>query len=239
MSKLKDFVSRGVRLIVADTPGASPPPEGVVEEEGPEPTRARPRAPADAPVETFESARPRPVGRSSVPANVEDWKPVYEEAGIALPPHGYGVEKVAEMLQSKRLANLGREVKATAVLAALEAATVPVRDVVQDAVLRDKALDAFEAAKQKELGELRTRNEARMKSLQDEVQGLLQKINAEIEGLKKQSTEAEAAFAALQQRKQREEERLFEVVSYFIDGGDNPVTAARPAAKAPGPKTEA
>jgi len=41
------------------------------------------------------------------------------------------------MLGSKRLASMGREVKAAAVLAALEAASVPIRDVIKDAVLRD------------------------------------------------------------------------------------------------------
>ncbi len=62
------------------------------------------------------------------------------------------------MLESKRLATLGREVKATAVLAALEAAGVPLRDVIQDAVRRDKALDAFEAAKGREIQELHARS---------------------------------------------------------------------------------
>ena len=33
-----------------------------------------------------------------------DFGAVYAEAGIELPPHGYGIDKVAEMLESKRLA---------------------------------------------------------------------------------------------------------------------------------------
>ena len=45
-------------------------------------------------------------------------------------------------------------------MAALEAAQVPMRDVIQDAVLRDKALDAFEAAKEREVQELRAQSEA-------------------------------------------------------------------------------
>jgi Skp family chaperone for outer membrane proteins len=156
------------------------------------------------------------------------------EAGIALPGHGYGVDKVQEMLSGKRLAPLAREVKATAVLAALEAAGVPIRDIVQDAVQRDNALDAFEAAKEKELAEIRARNAARVDSLQAELKALSQKISGEVESLQKQSDEAAAAFAALRQRKQQEEQRLFEVVSHFIEGGDNPVTAPGVAPARPG-----
>ena len=57
-------------------------------------------------------------------------------------------------------------------MAALEAAQVPMRDVIQDAVLRDKALDAFEAAKEREVAELRASNEARLEALKAEMDAL-------------------------------------------------------------------
>jgi hypothetical protein len=208
MSKIKDFVSKGVRLIVTDTGEGEPLPGA--------PPRER-----DIPAEAFDTPPPRAT-RSAVPASVEDFLAVYQEAGIELPPHGYGVDKVAEMLESKRLAPLGKEVKATAVLAALEAAQVGVRDVIQDAVRRDGALDAFEAAKEREVQELRERSDARVKT------------NAEIEGLKQAGETAGQAFAQLQARKHREEERLFEVVAHFVEGADNPITtSASPRAAAP------
>jgi hypothetical protein len=215
VSKLKDLVSRGVRLIVTDTAEAS---------------SDAPPAEREIPPEAF-AAEPRAVAASAVPSSIEDFGAVYEEAGIALPPHGYGVEKVTEMLASKRLASLGREVKAAAVMAALEAASVPLREVLQDAVLRDKALDAFEAAKQRELQELRGRNETRIESLKAEMEGLLRKINVEIEKLKRESEEAAQAFQRLQERKRQEEGRMHDMVSHFIEGGDNPVSlGATPAA---------
>ena len=209
MSKLRELVNKGVRLIVVEGAEGSPPP---------------PPDEAEIAPETLEASTPPPISRSSVPADVEDFSSVYDEAGIALPAHGYGVDKIADMLQNKRLASLGREVKATAVLAAMEAAQVSIRDVIQDAVARDKALDAFEGAKQRELQELRTRNDARMRSLQDEMATLLRKINEELEKLKRDSDTAAQAFAQLQQRKQREEQRLFDTVAHFIEGMENPIT---------------
>jgi hypothetical protein len=232
MSRLKDLVDKGVRLIVTEDPAAIP--AELLEDpalQPPQPTAPRVTRPArerEIPPEVFAGPPPKKLAQSSVPAGIADFAAVYGEAGIELPGHGYGVDKVGEMLESKRLASLNREVKAADVMAALEAAGVAVRDVIQDAVLRDKALDAFEAAKEREAKEARQKNEARIQSLQKDLDALLQKINAEIEGLKKASDDAEKAFATLRERKVKEEERLHAVVAHFIEGGDNPVTKPAP-----------
>jgi hypothetical protein len=220
MSKLKELVSKGVRLIVTDTEEA-----------------AKDSAPAerDLPPEAFAEAPPKQVTRSEVPADVEDFGAVYQEAGIELPLHGYGIDKVAEMLESKRLASLQREVKATAVLAALEAASVPIRDVIQDAVLRDKALDAFEAAKAREVQELQARGGARIEAIKQEIDAFLKAKNGEMEALKQARETADRAFLDLEARKRREEQRLFDLVAHFLEGGLNPISAAGAAATASSP----
>jgi hypothetical protein len=221
MSRLKDLVSKCVRLIVVDDQPAA----------ADAPPRER-----DIPAEAFEEPLAAPVLQSAVPADVDDFSPVYQEAGVELPAHGYGVDKVSEMLQSKRLATLGREVKATAVMAALEAAGAPVRDVIQDGVRRDAALDAFEAAKETELRELQRQSQARVQAIKEEIDEFLKAKNAEIEELKQASEAAEKAFAGLQARKRKEEERIHEVVAHFIEGAENPITAgARPAPSTPPP----
>jgi len=226
MSRLKDFVSKGVRLIVADTPEA-----------------AAVAAPADLPAggeippEELGLEPPRSAGPSAVAADA-DFGAVYQEAGIDVPLHGYGIDKVGEMLESKRLASLSREVKATAILAALEAAGVAVKDVLQDAVRRDAALDAFEAAKEQEARDLKDRNDGRVQEVKDEIEAFLRQKNEEIETLKRESEAASQAFTQLHARKQREEERLFEVVSHFAEGAQNPITTAsrRPTSPPPPPK---
>lgn len=225
MSKLKDLVSKGVRLIVADTEEGSAPATAAEER--------------DLPPESFEEGPPKRVTHSEVKADVEDFGAVYQEAGIELPLHGYGIDKVAEMLENKRLATLQREVKATAVLAALEAASVPIHDVIQDAVLRDKALDAFEAAKAHEVQELQAKSGARIEAIKNEIEAFLKEKNAEMEGLKQAKDAADRAFLGLQARKRREEQRLFDLVAHFLEGGDNPITAssapASPASPPPPP----
>jgi hypothetical protein len=222
MSKLKDLVSRGVRLIVAEVP---------------EPGEAAAEAPAaerEIPAEAFEAAEPRRITRSEVPADVADFSAVFAEAGIELPAHGYGIDKVAEMLESKRLSTLSREVKASAVLAALEAAGVPLRDVIQDAVKRDKALDAFEAAKGREIQELHARTETRIEEIKAEMDAFLKERNAELERLKAEEEAQNRAFLELQTRKRREEDRLASLVAHFLEGGESPIsiTSRTPASGA-------
>jgi len=222
MGKLTDIVNKGVRLIVSDSADAAA-------------TSAEASSEREIPPAAFEDVAPPRVARSGVAASVDSFEAVYEEAGIALPPHKYGVDKVSEMLESKRLASLGRDVKATAVLAALEAAQVPIRDVIQDAVMRDKALDEFEAAKEAEVKDLKAKSEARIAAIKDEIDALLREKNAEIEGLKKAAEDAEQAFVELQARKRKEEDRLHEVVSHFIEGPENPITTSRRPASPPAP----
>ncbi len=243
MGKLGNLVSRGVRLIVADSeettlssPREIPADELLEAEELAEPLAGRPPARGGASGRGVPSAPPV----SAVPADVEGFGAVYEEAGVALPDHGWGIDKVAEMLAGKRLSALSREVKATAVLAAVEAAGVALRDVIQDAVRRDKALDGFEAAKGAELAELRTASEARIQAIKEEIDAYLREKNQEIEELKKAADGASQAFTQLQTRKRREEERLHDVVSHFVEGAENPVTTQatpRPGSPPPPPRS--
>ena len=220
MSKLKDLVSRGVRLIVTDQGDSG----ADTAENAAEP------AEREIPAEAFEAAEPRRITRSEVPSTVVDFGAVYAEAGIELPLHGYGIDKVAEMLEGKRLQALSREVRATAVMAAIEAAGVPLRDVIQDAVKRDKALDAFEAAKGREIQELHARTETRVEAIRSEMDAFLKERNAELEALKAAEESANRAFLELQTRKRREEDRLASLVGHFLEGGDNPISTS---AKAP------
>jgi hypothetical protein len=243
MSKLKELVSKGVRLIVTDVPGEGAVGESPAAAPSPAPPELQtaPRGKAVYPTKKREipatevlpaPAPPRPI--SVVPATVDDFEVVYTDAGIGAPAHGYGIGKIADMLDSPRLKSLGREVKAAAVMAALEAAGVEMKDVIRDAVARDQALDAFEGAKERELAELRAKNEVRAQGIQEEIDTFLKAKNAELEALKGATKEAESAFITLRARKRVEEQRLYETVAHFIEGADNPITMATP----PSAKTE-
>ncbi len=160
---------------------------------------------------------------------VSDFEEVYRKAGIKSPIHGYGVERVYRLLTSRRLVGLDRNVRRSALLTALDAAGVPPSDVSQDAVLRRKALAAYEAEKALELQSLRSRNESRAEALQDTVETFTRQKQSQIERLAQGSTAAVRAQSDLEIRKRMEQDRLFRSLAYFVEQLPSPVAESRPA----------
>jgi len=247
MSRFKEFTGRlrGMvkRFPGEPAPGARPfsweaPLEGSQEPRDPAagltvdtlPLRPAPPRPQAAPRPRAEEPRAPQEPRSAhwrAKADA-DFRSIYAEAGITTPAHGYGVEKVSAMLVNAHLASRPPDVRATAALAALEAAQVPLRDVIDDAALRHKALTAFEAAKALELQATRNRCRSRIEALQEQVRAFLAARNGEIDALNRAVQAARQQLAQLQARKQREEDRLLRVVMHFA--APRPIPAPPPPA---------
>jgi hypothetical protein len=211
----------------------APAPVAAMEAAAPEPAPMSPRVSSDdwvrasvpelpAPV---PSAPPRPVAQSMVP--VSDFEDVYRKAGIKSPVHGYGVERVYRLLTGRRLVGLDRNVRRSALLTALDAAGVPASDVSQDAVLRRKALTAYEAEKALELQSLRSRNESRVEALQDTVETFTRQKQSQIERLAQGSTAAVRAQSDLEIRKRMEQDRLYRSLAYFVEPLPSPAAEVR------------
>lgn len=183
-------------------------------------------APATPTAAVFSPARPH--------LPLSDFEDVYRKAGIKSPVHGYGVERVYRLITSRRLAGLDLSVRRSALLTALDAAGVPPSDVSQDAVLRRKALTAYEAEKALELQSLRSRNESRAEALQDTVETFTRQKQSQIERLAQGSTSAVRAQSDLEIRKRMEQDRLFRSLAYFVEALPFPAVEVRGAsAEAP------
>jgi hypothetical protein len=152
---------------------------------------------------------------------------VYEAARIAVPPHGYTVLKVADMLRSEHLSALPPDVKRKSILVALDAAGVPVDEVVRDAVARDRALDTYEKVLEQHLEELRAAKAAENARLEAEIAQRLADFRGQIDENNKQVSREQEELQAWRARKQREETTIAEAVSHFVT--DNPITATAPA----------
>jgi len=76
---------------------------------------------------------------------------IYRATGIMAPRKGYTINKVVEMLNSEHIRGLSKEMKRVALLMALDAAGVPIGEVLQDAKLRREALDSHEAQQRKQV----------------------------------------------------------------------------------------
>lgn len=167
-----------------------------------------------------------------------DFEDVYRKAGIKSPVHGYGVERVYRLLTSRRLVGLDRNVRRSALLTALDAAGVPASDVSQDAVLRRKALTAYEAEKALELQSLRSRNESRVEALQDTIETFTRQKQTQIERLAQGSTAAVRAQSDLEIRKRMEQDRLYRSLAYFVEPLPAPTGEIQTGFTAPTPRAE-
>jgi len=227
---------------------AMPAPAPILKEA---PSREAREAAAAAPAQGWKrggagaTELPSVVG-GSIPADVADFATVYKGAAVHAPQHEYGVDRVAGMLEHKSLAGLDKSVKASAVLAALDAAGVSIKDVIHDGLLRYKALVAFEAAKELELHQLRPRNERRGEELKAASEGFRKKKQAEIDALSRESAAAQASLTRLKTRQRAEEERFHRTLTLFVEPlparvipmPAKPAEAAAPAAQAPLPEAK-
>jgi len=97
------------------------------------------------------SAKPAEDGAHGFPVELLPIEDIYRTSGIRNPRKDYGINKVVEMLRSEHVRDLPSEMKRAAVLMALDAAGIPVEEVLRDAKARQDALDSYEAERKKQM----------------------------------------------------------------------------------------
>jgi hypothetical protein len=125
----------------------------------------------------FPAPLPAPSRPSSqsLPPRFDSFEEIYRSAPANLPRAAYTIMKVADMLNSPHLAGMSVETRRGSVMMALEAAGVDVKDMLQDAMLRNRALEDYEEAQQKKLQDFESaKNEANGK-----LQAELERVSAE------------------------------------------------------------
>lgn len=196
------------------TPPSETPPEAVPEVRTPPPPRAADLV-ADAEGDTTFAT---PV---ATPADLAE---IYDSAQITTPPHGYTVLKVADMLRSEHIRDLPPDVKMKSVMVALDAAGVKVSDIVEDAVLRDRALDTYERVLQKALEDLAARKELENRQIEEEINQRVAELRARIDQNNAEMSTEQSDLIAWRARKRQEEERIAEAIGYFVS--PNPITTS-------------
>src|ERR1035438_3736747 len=171
----------------------------------------------------------RPV---SDPTSFED---IYKAAEIPPAPQGYSILKVSQMLESEHIRNLPSDVKKSSVLVALDAAGVDIKDVVQDAVRRDRALDTFERVQQRAADELEAGKNKENSEIQAQIDKYVTEQRAKIQSNNEAVSREKERFTGWRLKKQQEEKKIAEAVGYFIT--ENPITTGDVNAPPPPSKT--
>ncbi len=203
------------------------------------PAAATPRPPVGP------AAQPRPVSQiaaqvpqprmTATPGPPASFDDIYKLANIRQPQHGYTIMKVADMLQSEHLRGLPVEVKRSSILVALDAAGVKLDEIVQDAVSRDRALDAYERAQQKAVEDLEAKKTAENRQIQVELDKLIAEHQARMKANTDQVAREKEQLYGWCLKKQEEEKKIADAVGHFLT--ENPITtsATPPAKGTPGP----
>jgi hypothetical protein len=160
---------------------------------------------------------------------------IYRAAEIPAPPQGYSILKVAQMLESEHIRNLPSDVKKSSVLVALDAAGTDIKDVIQDAVRRDRALDTYERVQQRAVEELESRKSQENSQIQAEIDKYLTEQRAKMQANSDEVAREKERFSGWRLKKQQEEKKIADAVGYFVS--ENPITTGPVSAQPPVSKT--
>lgn len=147
---------------------------------------------------------------------------IYQAAEIPPAPQGYSILKVAEMLQSEHIRSMPTDVKRSTILVALDAAGVDIKDVIQDAVRRDKALDGYERVQEHAITDLETRKNQENAQIQAELDKYVAEQRAKIQSNNDEVTKEKERFFGWRLKKQQEEKKISDAVAPFVT--ENPIT---------------
>ena len=159
---------------------------------------------------------------------------IYKAAEIPPPAKGYSILKVSQMLESEHIRNLPSDVKKSSVLVALDAAGVDVKDVIQDAIRRDRALDTYERVQQRAVQELEDRKTKENGDLQAQIDKYVTEQRAKIQANNDEVSREKERFGGWRLKKQQEEKKIAEAVGYFVT--ENPITTGEVNTPSPSPK---
>lgn len=168
----------------------------------------------------------------SDPTSFDD---IYKAAEIPPAPQGYTILKVTQMLESEHIRNLPSDVKKSSILVALDAAGVDIKDVIQDAVRRDRALDGYERVQQRAAEELERRKTKENSDIQAQIDKYVTEQRAKIQSNNEEVSREKERFTGWRLKKQQEEKKIAEAVGYFVS--ENPITTGDVNAPPPTSKT--
>lgn len=148
---------------------------------------------------------------------------IYTEAGVD--ESAFTVDRLNELLQDATLKDQPLSTKALVVKMALKAQNVTPDVPVNDAVKRDRALDAYQKMLNDRAAQTEANNSQTIQQINEEVKKYLEQKNAEMDALRTETAEMKRQSEAFASRRVAEEQRLAEIIVPLLEGQPNPVTS--------------
>ncbi len=144
---------------------------------------------------------------------------IYQAAAVKPPRAAYSILQVAEMIDSPHLAGMMPEAKRCALLMALEAAHMDPEQLLQDAILRQRALNDHEDALQERLRGFEAVKADENRAVQADLDRATSQHVARIQTNLDAVAHAQEEFQSWQKRKQQECQRISEAASFCVPQG--------------------
>jgi hypothetical protein len=156
------------------------------------------------------------AGSSIAACKSVSFEQIYDTAA-AQPARGdYDILKVVEMMNSPHLAGMSAETKRASLFMALEAAGVEVEDLLQDAVVRQRALNDYEEAQQTWLGGFEAAKLEENRRIQAELDRLTSQYMSRIQSNLDEVARAQDDLRNWTKLKQQEIQRITEAATYCV-----------------------
>jgi hypothetical protein len=138
---------------------------------------------------------------------------IYLAVGIMSSRLGYNIDTVSAMVESDHLRGMTNEVKRASVLMALEAAGIPVNELLQDGAKRLDALNAYEAGECKRFEEYEAQKSQESAQIQLEIERMTAHCMDRIKHNLGEVTLAKDALLNWQTTKLKESKRITDAIS--------------------------
>jgi len=171
------------------------------------------------PVTVERPPDPEPSREPNGVAKFATFDEIYRNATVKPPKVTYGILKLAEMVNSPHLGGMSLEGKRGSLLMALDAANVHLEDLLQDAMIRQRALNDYEEMQHKRLKDFEAVKMRENEALQAEIDRLHAAQAERIQNNLDEIARHEDTFRAWKKRKQQESETIAEAAAYCAPSG--------------------
>jgi len=159
------------------------------------------------------------------PAMLTDFEQIYQGGAVKPPRLSYGVLKVAEMLNSAHLCGMPAETKRAALMMALEAGGAKMEDILQDAIVRQRVLNDYEEACQRDLQSFEAAIQEQNRAIQAEMERMTSQFMARMQTNLDEVSHAQDSFRVWQKRKQQEAQRIADAAGCCVPEAGAPASA--------------
>jgi len=150
------------------------------------------------------------------PALLSDFEQIYQGGAVKPLRLSYGVLKVAEMLNSSHLCGMTAEAKRAALMMALDAGGAKMEDILQDAIVRQRVLNDYEEARQRDLQNFEAAIQEQNRAIQAEMDRMTGQYMARMQSNLDGVARAQDNFRVWQKRKQQEVQRISDAANCCV-----------------------